>query len=78
MGAAVGDCNGDGLPDLLVTRFGNASLYINSSKGLFDDRIAASGILNVSARMSGGAAASLTSTMTATWMSSSPTAARIS
>jgi enediyne biosynthesis protein E4 len=49
MGAAVGDCNGDGLPDLLVTRFGNASLYINSSKGLFDDRIAASGILNVTA-----------------------------
>ena len=53
MGAAVGDCNGDGLPDLLVTRFGNASLYINSSKGLFDDRIAASGILNVSAQYVG-------------------------
>lgn len=49
MGAAVGDCNGDGLPDMLVTRFGNASLYINSKTGLFDDRIAASGILNVSA-----------------------------
>ena len=38
MGAAVGDCNGDGLPDLLVTRFGNASLYINSRGGFFEDR----------------------------------------
>ncbi len=53
MGAALGDCNGDGLPDLLVTRFGNASLYINSSKGLFDDRIAASGILNASSQYVG-------------------------
>jgi enediyne biosynthesis protein E4 len=53
MGAAVGDCNGDGLPDLLVTRFGNASLYINSPKHLFEDRIAPSGILNVSAKYVG-------------------------
>jgi hypothetical protein len=49
MGAAIDDCNGDGFPDLLVTRFGKASLYINSSNGLFDDRISASGILNASA-----------------------------
>ena len=53
MGAAVGDCNGDGFPDLLVTRFGNASLYMNSSKGLFEDRIAASGILNLSSQRVG-------------------------
>jgi len=53
MGAAVGDCNGDGLPDMLVTRFGNASLYINSAQRLFEDRIAASGILNVSAQYVG-------------------------
>jgi hypothetical protein len=53
MGAAIGDCNGDGLPDLLVTRFGNASLYINSSHHLFEDRIVASGILNVSAKYVG-------------------------
>jgi enediyne biosynthesis protein E4 len=53
MGTAVGDANEDGLPDLLVTRFGNASLYINSSKHLFEDRIVASGILNVSAQYVG-------------------------
>jgi hypothetical protein len=53
MGASVGDCNGDGLPDLLVTRFGIASLYINSTNGLFDDRIAASGILNASSEYVG-------------------------
>ena len=38
MGAAVGDSNGDGFLDLLVTRFGNGSLYLNSGKGLFEDR----------------------------------------
>ena len=53
MGASIGDCNGDGMPDLLVTRFGNASLYINSAKGQFDDRIAASGILNASSEYVG-------------------------
>lgn len=53
MGAAVGDANGDGLPDLLVTRLGNASLYLNSRGGLFDDRIAASGILSVSSQYTG-------------------------
>ena len=49
MGAAVGDVDGDGLPDLLVTRFGKASLYLNSPGGLFEDRIGASGILSASA-----------------------------
>lgn len=53
MGASLGDCNGDGFPDLLVTRFGNASLYMNSSQGLFEDRIVSSGILNVSAQYVG-------------------------
>ncbi len=53
MGAAVGDVNGDGLPDLLVTRFGNASLYLNSRGGLFDDRIAASGLLSASSQYTG-------------------------
>jgi hypothetical protein len=53
MGAAVGDCDGDGYPDMLVTRFGNASLYMNSRGGLFEDRIQAAGILNVSAKFTG-------------------------
>ncbi|MCB1128165.1 MAG: VCBS repeat-containing protein, partial [Verrucomicrobiae bacterium] len=30
MGACIGDVDGDTRPDLLVTRFGNASLYLNS------------------------------------------------
>jgi enediyne biosynthesis protein E4 len=48
MGASVGDVDGDGWPDLLVTRFGHASLYINSPAGFFEDRIGPSGILEVS------------------------------
>lgn len=53
MGAAVGDCNGDGLPDLFVTRFGNASLYLNSRAGVFEDRIQLSGILENSSQYTG-------------------------
>jgi hypothetical protein len=53
MGAAVGDCNGDGLPDLFVTRFGQASFYLNSRGGFFVDRIQPAGILQVSSRYTG-------------------------
>ena len=53
MGAAVGDGNGDGFPDLLITRFGQASLYINSKGGLFEDRIAASGLLSLTSEYTG-------------------------
>ncbi len=53
MGAAVGDCNGDGYPDLFVTRFGKASLYINSPGGFFDDRIQPAGILALSSQYTG-------------------------
>ena len=48
MGATVGDCTGDGLPDLFVTRFGRASLYVNAPGGLFVDSIQTSGILPLS------------------------------
>ena len=53
MGAAIADCTGDGLPDLFVTRFGKASLYVNSRGGFFEDRIQASGILEVSSQYTG-------------------------
>lgn len=53
MGAAIGDINGDGLPDMLVTRFGNASLYLNSPQGVFTDHITDAGILQVSSEYVG-------------------------
>jgi len=49
MAATVGDADGDGTPDLFITRFERASLYLNSPGGLFEDRILASGILNLAA-----------------------------
>jgi hypothetical protein len=42
MNAAVGDFNGDGWPDLFVTRFGYGSLYVRTSPTLYEDRIWAS------------------------------------
>jgi len=39
MNAAIGDANGDGWPDLFVTRFGYGSLYLRTERGLYDDRI---------------------------------------
>lgn len=53
MAAAVGDANGDGLPDLFVTRFDQPSLYLNSKGGLFEDRIVASGILELASQLVG-------------------------
>ncbi len=44
MNAAVGDFNGDGLIDLFVTRLGYGSLYLRTAKGLYDDRMYASGL----------------------------------
>lgn len=49
MAATVGDADGNGTPDLFITRFESASLYLNSPGGLFEDRILASGILNLAA-----------------------------
>lgn len=53
MGATVGDVNGDGLPDMLVTRLGNASLYLNAQGGFFEDRVVASGVLAASSQYTG-------------------------
>jgi hypothetical protein len=53
MGAAAGDCSGDGRPDLFVTRFGKASLYINSPQAFFEDRVQPAGILQLSSQFTG-------------------------
>jgi len=37
MGVAVGDYNGDGLPDLYVTQYGHSILYRNNGDGTFTD-----------------------------------------
>ena len=44
MGAAVGDYNNDGWPDLLVTCFGGVVLYRNNGDGTFTDVTKAAGL----------------------------------
>jgi len=44
MTAAIGDCNGDGLPDILVSRLGYGSLYMGNANGVYEDRMMASGL----------------------------------
>ena len=44
MNAAVGDCNGDGLIDMFITRLGYGSLYVKNPKGFYDDRMWESGL----------------------------------
>lgn len=44
MGAAVGDFDADGKPDLFVTGYGNTILYRNRGDGTFEDVTAAAGV----------------------------------
>jgi len=44
MGVAVGDYNGDGLPDLYVTQYGRNILYRNNGDGTFTDVTEKSGL----------------------------------
>ncbi len=53
MTAAIGDCNGDLLPDILVSRLGYGSLYLATPKGLYDDRMMASGLGRLTAEYVG-------------------------
>ncbi len=53
MAATIGDCNGDGLEDILVTRLGYGSLYMGTAKGVYDDRMMASGLGSLTAQFVG-------------------------
>lgn len=44
MTAAIADCNGDGIPDILVSRLGYGSLYIGSPQKTFTDQMMSSGL----------------------------------
>ncbi len=44
MTAAIGDCNGDLIPDILVSRLGYGSLYMGNRNGIYEDRMLASGL----------------------------------
>jgi hypothetical protein len=48
MGVAVGDANGDGRPDVLITQYRGARLLLNRGGGRFEDVTAAAGIDNPS------------------------------
>ncbi len=53
MNAAIGDCDGDGFPDLFVTRLGYGSLYLRRPGGVYEDRIYASGLGAITQRFVG-------------------------
>ncbi|MBM3881169.1 MAG: CRTAC1 family protein [Verrucomicrobia bacterium] len=53
MTAAIGDCNGDLLLDILVSRLGYGSLYLAKTNRLFEDRMMASGLGQLTAEFVG-------------------------
>jgi hypothetical protein len=53
MAATIGDCNNDGLQDILVTRLGYGSLYMGQTNGIYDDRMMASGLGSLTAQFVG-------------------------
>ncbi len=53
MAATIGDCNGDGREDILVTRLGYGSLYMGTTNGIYDDRMMASGLGSLTAQFVG-------------------------
>src|SRR5438874_5476727 len=46
MGVAVGDLNNDGLPEVLLTEYGNTRLFLNRGGGHFEDITRSAGIEN--------------------------------
>jgi len=53
MNTAIADADGDGFPDLFVTRFGYGSLYVRTPTGHYDDRIWTSGLGRLTQRYVG-------------------------
>ncbi len=53
MTAAIGDCNGDLIPDILVSRLGYGSLYMGTRQKLYQDQMMASGLGQLTAEFVG-------------------------
>jgi enediyne biosynthesis protein E4 len=53
MTATIADCNGDGIPDILVSRLGYGSLYIGSKEKTFTDQMMSSGLGSATAQYVG-------------------------